>query len=112
MNGFAKYSSTWGFQSNKEVSLAKKKTLDKACDEIENKPLQKFLLHLTVKKNLRDKYTSASDEEKKTLLREEFEIGEPTITALVDEPTTGKVKARFGVNDQQGFRSVKRSKKR
>jgi hypothetical protein len=43
------------------------------------------------------------------MLSAEFEIGDDTITALVDVEEPGAVKARFGFSDQQGTPSAKPS---
>jgi hypothetical protein len=70
-------------------------------DGLVNKPLELFLLELSINRELRDRYSAASEAEKRQILAKEFEIGNATIDALLGEQP-GTVAARFGFADQQG----------
>jgi hypothetical protein len=89
-------------KSAAKKSLAKKPA--KKFSGIRNRPLQDFLLAMAVDDAAREKYSHAKDdEERRTILREDFKMGPKTIPAVV-EGTAGDVKAMFGVSDQQGFK--------
>lgn len=76
-------------------------------DGLINKPLELFLLELSIDRELRDRYSAASETEKRQILAEEFEIGNDTIDALLGEQS-GTVAARFGFADQQGTSPLER----